>query len=154
MLDEAAAEAERRRLAMLADDFKERALMKMMDGVLEIRWEDEIKKTPPPPDCITSGKDPKDYTPEELKEIYDYEQTIIELQNQREKYREMLEDEQAKTDQIMEEQIQKFNIKVGHTLLEKVKVEFGICCEDLKLMRNELFNFERIQFAKKEKRLQ
>lgn len=53
-LDAQAAERERIRLEKLADDFKERALMAMMDGVLEKLWEDEIKKTPPPPECIVS----------------------------------------------------------------------------------------------------
>lgn len=54
LLDLAIKEKERHRLAMLADDFRDRALIKMMDGVLEIRWEDEIKKIPPMPDCLVS----------------------------------------------------------------------------------------------------
>lgn len=37
-----------------ADDFPERALEAMMDGVLEHRWEDEIKKSPPKPECMVS----------------------------------------------------------------------------------------------------
>lgn len=53
-LDAEEAERERIRLLLLADDFRERALMKMMDGVLEKRWEDEIKKDIPPPACMVS----------------------------------------------------------------------------------------------------
>lgn len=49
-----AAEAERIRLLLLADDFKERALMTMMNGVLEVRWEDELKKNVPQPKCMVS----------------------------------------------------------------------------------------------------
>lgn len=48
------AEKERRQMELMADDFKDRALMVMMDGVLEHRWEDEIKKTPPVPHCLVS----------------------------------------------------------------------------------------------------
>jgi cilia- and flagella-associated protein 43 len=45
-------ENEKKRLALLADDFRERALIVMMDGVLEHKWEDEIKKDPPKPECL------------------------------------------------------------------------------------------------------
>lgn len=34
------------------DNFKQRALMVMMDGVLEKRWEDELKKDVPKPQCM------------------------------------------------------------------------------------------------------
>lgn len=43
-MDQKAAEEERLRLLQLSDDFRQRALMKMMYGVLEVLWEDEIKK--------------------------------------------------------------------------------------------------------------
>lgn len=51
-LDAKAAEEERIRLLLLADDFRERALMVMMNGVLEVRWEDELKKDVPIPKCM------------------------------------------------------------------------------------------------------
>lgn len=54
LLDAKAAEEERLRLLLLADDFRERALMAMMNGVLEIRWEDELKKDIPKPKCMVS----------------------------------------------------------------------------------------------------
>lgn len=53
-LDAKAAEEERIRLLLLADDFRERALMAMMNGVLEVRWEDELKKDVPIPKCMVS----------------------------------------------------------------------------------------------------
>lgn len=52
ILDAKAAEEERIRLLLLADDFRERALMTMMNGVLEVRWEDELKKDVPKPKCL------------------------------------------------------------------------------------------------------
>lgn len=52
LIDQKAAEEEALRLALLADDFRERALMKMMNGVLEVRWEDEIKRDIPKPRCM------------------------------------------------------------------------------------------------------
>ncbi|KAG5881166.1 hypothetical protein JTB14_024580 [Gonioctena quinquepunctata] len=52
IIDAKAAEEERIRLALLEDDFKDRALMAMMNGVLEIKWEDELKKDVPMPRCM------------------------------------------------------------------------------------------------------
>lgn len=52
ILDAKTAEEERLRLLMLADDFRERALMAMMNGVLEVRWEDELRKEVPIPKCM------------------------------------------------------------------------------------------------------
>lgn len=52
VLDAKAAEEERIRLALLADDFRERALMTMMNGVLEVKWEDQLKKNVPLPKCM------------------------------------------------------------------------------------------------------
>jgi hypothetical protein len=46
-----AAEAEKLRLLLLADDFRERALMAMMNGVLEVQWEAELRKEVPLPKC-------------------------------------------------------------------------------------------------------
>jgi hypothetical protein len=56
-LDRLAAEAEAHHLAELADNFHERALTVMMDGVLEVHWEDEIKKDIPKPKCMVSYSD-------------------------------------------------------------------------------------------------
>lgn len=36
------------------DDFRERALIEMMDGVLEKLWHEEIKKPIPKPQCMVS----------------------------------------------------------------------------------------------------
>jgi hypothetical protein len=56
-LDKLAAKAETHRLAELADNFHEQALTAMMDGVLEVHWEEEIKKDIPKPKCMVSCLD-------------------------------------------------------------------------------------------------
>lgn len=154
LLDEQFAMAEARRLAMLADDFRERALIKMMDGVLEIRWEDEIKKSPPKPECILLDKDPKDYTEEDLLALKQYEDELRQLGVAREKYRQMLVEEKDKIYRNLGDQIQKFNYKVGETLLQKIRVEFAIGSEELKLLGNVLFNFQRKEMAQREGNIQ
>lgn len=52
ILDKIKAEEERRQMLLAADNFRELALIEMMDGVLEIRWEDELKKEIPKPACM------------------------------------------------------------------------------------------------------
>jgi hypothetical protein len=63
---------EKRRLELEADDFRDRALDAMMDGVLEHRWEDEIKKSPKMPECMVSFS-------EILCKIYQFKIPIISL---------------------------------------------------------------------------
>lgn len=55
LLDKKAAEEERIRLLLAADNFRELALIEMMDGMLEVRWEDELKKEVPKPKCMVSA---------------------------------------------------------------------------------------------------
>lgn len=143
-------ETERKRLELLADDFCDRALITMMDGVLEIRWEDEIKKNPSIPEYLTSGKDPKDFDEDDLKAGKDYEDKIKFLQTERERYRKILEDEEIKLEHMLADQILKLNYKVGETLLLKMKVEAAISQEDLKQLRYSLYNFKRVKFNRKE----
>lgn len=38
------------------DDFRDRALVDMMDGVLEKLWHEEIKKPIPMPECMVSAE--------------------------------------------------------------------------------------------------
>lgn len=154
LIDAAAMEAERRRLAMLADDFRERALMRMMNGVLEVRWEDEIKKVPPEPECVRSGKNPKDYTPEDLGAILEYEKLVEFLISERERYAVMLNEEQEQIGQNLYEQIRKFNLRVAESLWDKIRVEFAIAGEDMKLLRNQLFNWERLRYADQQRMLE
>lgn len=153
ILDEQAAEAERRRLEMLADDFRERALYAMMWGVLEIRWEDEIKKNPTPPVCILEEKDPKDYADADLKAIKDYEDNLAFLASERERYRNMLEDEKQRLQTTLDDQVIKFNYKVGSLLQTKMQVEAAICEEDFKHLSNNLSNQRRDSYYKKIKEL-
>jgi hypothetical protein len=53
-LDRLNAGAESCHFTEVADHFREKALAAMMDGVLEVRWEDEIKKDILKPKCMVS----------------------------------------------------------------------------------------------------
>jgi len=43
---------ERNSETVTLNNYRQRALMIMMDGVLEKRWEDELKKDVPKPQCM------------------------------------------------------------------------------------------------------
>lgn len=146
-------EAEKRRQDMLKDDFRERALMDMMDGVLEVRWEDEIKKNPSKPKCLLANVDPNDYTDQDMEEVQFYEKRMQHVKEERKKYYDMLIEEKTSVHQLLESQILSFNRHVGELLLSKIRIEFAMCSEDMKMLLYSKFNFERDQFREHEDKL-
>ncbi|XP_050507763.1 cilia- and flagella-associated protein 43 isoform X1 [Diabrotica virgifera virgifera] len=144
ILDAKAAEEERIRLALLADDFKERALMVMMNGVLEIKWEDEIKKDVPLPDCMID-KDPADFNEEDLRAVRDYEEKVIILNGEREKYKNMLEVDFTKISTNLRDSIRKFNQKTKDCVEYKMYIDSGMNQENLRVNRARLCQNERIK---------
>lgn len=111
LLDKQAAEEERIKLLLLADDFRERALMAMMDGVLEVRWEDTIKIDVPKPACMLEKK-PEDYTSEDISAVKQYEKDVQFLTEERERYNRMLEAEYGRVMELLNDGIDKFNGKL------------------------------------------
>lgn len=152
-MDEKNEEALRRYRELMADDFPDRALNVMMNGVLEQKWEDEIKKDPPQPECLATLKDPKNYTAADLAAITQYEKQINNINSEREKYFDMLNQEENTIDGLLEKQVKSFNSKIGETFLQKLHIEFCIGCEELKLLRYHLMNFNRQLLSQKEKDL-
>ncbi|KAJ4435776.1 hypothetical protein ANN_18395, partial [Periplaneta americana] len=152
LLDKMAAEAEARRLAELADNFRERALIVMMDGVLEIRWEDEIKKDIPKPKCMLE-KDPANYNEEDLKIVKDYEERVAFRMSERNRYRKMLEAEFRKHSQALKDGIVKFNSRLEDLFLLKLKIESAIGQEVLKIYRYDYIASRRVLLYTQEKNL-
>lgn len=153
LLDRLAEEAEQRRLEMMKDDFRERALMTMMNGVLEVRWEDEIKKNPSMPKCLLENVDPSDYTAQDLEEVQFYENRMKQVKEERHKYYVMLIEEKESVHRLLDAQIISFNRRVSELLLTKIRMEFAMCSEDMKMLLYSKFNFERDQFREREEKL-
>ncbi|XP_012281681.1 uncharacterized protein LOC105700427 [Orussus abietinus] len=143
ILDRQAAKAERLRLLLLADDFRERALMKMMDGVLEVRWEDVIKKDVPKPRCMLEKK-PDQYTAEDLLQVKKYEKDVEFLMQERERYRRLLEVDCVKINEALKESVSKFNSRVEDFVLTKLKLDAAIKQLELRIARGFLRHFFRI----------
>lgn len=132
LLNQRIAEAERLRLLLLADDFRARALMAMMDGVMEVRWEDIIKKDIPKPQCMLN-KIPEDYTVDDIVAVRKYENQVEFLTIEREKYRKILYSDYSKVMKSMKDGFEKFNNRLKEFYVLRLKLESGI--QQLNLLR-------------------
>ncbi|XP_029667223.1 cilia- and flagella-associated protein 43-like [Formica exsecta] len=115
-------------------DFYEKALEKMMDGVLESKWEDEVKKEIPVPECITA-KDPSKYTDEDIAIIASYKFKVQALKEERKKYKATLQAEIVETKEALQRDITEFNDKLKDLELKKMQIECAILQERLTRIR-------------------
>ncbi|KAL6445963.1 hypothetical protein ACFW04_000971 [Cataglyphis niger] len=116
------------------NDFYERALEMMMDGVLESKWEDEVKKEIPVPECIIA-KDPSKYTDEDIATIALYKFKVQALKEERKKYKAMLQAEIVETKEALQRDIKEFNDKLKDLELKKMQIECAILQERLMRIR-------------------
>ncbi|KAL3280262.1 hypothetical protein HHI36_017757 [Cryptolaemus montrouzieri] len=149
ILDAKAAEAERIRLLLLADDFRERALMAMMNGVLEVRWEDELKKDVPLPKCMLE-KEPEEFNEEDLRAVKDYEEKVKFLNSERERYKNLLDQEYLRITAQIRESVKKFDSRVSALLHLRIKVDEAIIQEVLILCKQRMKLLERMTFGDRE----
>lgn len=150
MLEDQEAAREKRRKELEADDFRDRALDVMMDGVLEHKWEDEIKKNPKKPDCLTKNKAREDWSELEVRDVEEYQQKSKLVQAERDKYRRMLYEEQKMLQGMLDEEIHKFNFGLCGMMMEKLKTDMVVEQEESKLLLTAQYNFRRISYQKKE----
>ncbi|XP_043274409.1 cilia- and flagella-associated protein 43-like isoform X3 [Venturia canescens] len=118
----------------LNDAFREEALETMMDGLLEVRWEDEIKKDPPKPSCLSS-KDPWNYTEEEIAEMKMYHTKCEELRENREKYKKILQTKIVDVESALRQDFEDFDRKLEAFRLHRMKIESAILQETLTRLR-------------------
>ncbi|XP_018345203.1 PREDICTED: cilia- and flagella-associated protein 43-like [Trachymyrmex septentrionalis] len=149
ILDRQAVEAERIRQLLLADDFRERALIKMMDGMLEIRWEDILKVDVRKPACMLE-KQPDQYTPDDIAAIRKYEMDVESLQQERDRYRQLLEADYAKINGLLQEDIDKFDAKLNEFFQLKLRVDAAINQLKLRHIRDRTRILARVESMKEE----
>lgn len=149
ILDAVAAEKERLRIEMLADDFRDRALMQMMDGVLEHRWEDEIKKPVWKPACMVE-KEQRDYDEADARAVKDYHKRVRENLRERDRYHDMLIEEKSRLKVTLRDRITNFNYKVAK--LELLKMSFDACIheEEMRILKIAVYSTQRISFDRQE----
>ncbi|KAL6262925.1 hypothetical protein P5V15_005713 [Pogonomyrmex californicus] len=115
-------------------NFYKKALDKMMDGVLELKWEDEVKKEIPVPNCLIT-KNPSKYTDEDVAVIASYKSKVQALQKEREKYKTTLQADITETKDALQRDIAAFNDKLKDLELRKMQIECAILQERLMRIR-------------------
>ncbi|KAG8135658.1 hypothetical protein E2320_008671 [Naja naja] len=111
----------KRRLAAQGDNARERGLMDMMNGVLEIKKEDILKMEIPPPPFVS--KEEALWNEEEKKIYKEYEKKVKELNEEREKHRKILETELRKLQGSIQESTQGFDEILNRLFDKKVHCE-------------------------------
>ncbi|XP_032687920.1 cilia- and flagella-associated protein 43-like [Odontomachus brunneus] len=108
-----------------SNDFHLKALDKMMDGVLELRWEDEVKKEIPVPKCLILKHLLKRIV-KDMVIIAVYKFKVQVLTKKREKYKAMLQTEISETEEALRRDISAFNDKLKDFELKKIQIECSI----------------------------
>ncbi|XP_052771525.1 cilia- and flagella-associated protein 43-like isoform X3 [Mya arenaria] len=127
-------EEEERRARERGDNIRERALVDMMGGVLEIKKEDELKMDIPKP-AFMSQKEESEWSEDEQKAAKEFERRVKELQEEREKYRKQLEAELRKNQSVIQESMAGFDDMLNTVFMKKIKVMMVIYQEELKILR-------------------
>lgn len=68
------------------------------------------------------------------------------LYSEREKYRELLDEEQKSLERNRDIEIKEFNFKLGKLTFDKLKIDAAITQEEMKLLMMTLYNFRRMSY--------
>ncbi|XP_012578915.1 PREDICTED: cilia- and flagella-associated protein 43 [Condylura cristata] len=112
-------------------DTRQRALMDMMGGVLEVKKEDILRMVIPQPAFM--AKPDALWTEEERKQFKEYEKKVKELNEERDKYRKSLEAEMKKLQNSIQESTQNFDEHLKRLFEKRVKAEMVVNQEELKI---------------------
>ncbi|XP_021007063.1 cilia- and flagella-associated protein 43 [Mus caroli] len=123
-------EMERLRQARISDA-RQRGLMDMMGGVLEVKKEDILRMVIPQPPFM--AKADALWSEDERKQFKEYEKKVKELNEERDKYRKSLEAELKKLQNSIQENTQNFDDHLKRLFERRVKAEMVINQEELKI---------------------
>lgn len=132
------------RLLLWSLEFWARALIVMMDGVIEKLWEEEIKKDIPIPEFVLK-KQPHEFSLEEQRIYRAYEQAVVLLEADRHKYLGILNVNEAKTQQLKTKHILKLNQRVAELMVIKLKYDFAISQNLMRMLNLKTINHVRDQ---------
>ncbi|KAH8306935.1 hypothetical protein KR044_001442, partial [Drosophila immigrans] len=138
----------RGRLLLWSVDFWARALIVMMDGVIEKLWEEEIKKDIPIPEFVFK-KQPHEYTLEDQKIYRAYEEAVHQLEQDRRKYLGILRENEGKTLQLKTKHILKLNQRVAELMLMKLKYDFALTQNLVRMLNLKTINHVRDKLREK-----
>ncbi|ALC44553.1 CG17687 [Drosophila busckii] len=142
----------RGRLLLWSVEFWARALIVMMDGVIEKLWEEEIKKDIPVPE-FTLKKQPHEYSLEDQRVYRAYEEAVRQLEADRRKYLGILHENETKTLALKMNHILKLNKRVAELMLLKLKYDFALKQMRVRMLNLKSINYDRDQLRKRVKSL-
>lgn len=122
------------RRGLIDENFLRQKLDEMMNGALEISWEDELKKDPVRPSCLLRSLPEAEYTDKDRAELTAYEAKMKQLVVARAEYVQRLIVERKNLFSSLELQTRQFNSCVSNALQSKIRTEFAIRSEELKLL--------------------
>lgn len=137
--------------------FYDRALDDMMNGVLEVSWEEELKKDIPMPECLQQLQPPDmatQLTPNQRERIAIYVEMIEKLRIDRIAYIDKLRDEQANLVQQREHQIRQVNRCIENISKSRVHVEYAIGLEQMKICICSMNRAKWLEFCIRERLLE
>eukprot|EP00731_Ephydatia_muelleri_P020647 Em0013g374a len=147
-LQEAALAEEKKRLAEIGDNPRERALEMMMYGRLEANAEEELFKDLARPDFMQ--KDPAEMTEDEIRMAKEFEKKEAAFLEEREKLKKALEAEFKKLQSSIVQSMEQFDERL-HKLFElKIRTETAVLQEELKILRLALALMVEEEVAMKE----
>ncbi|XP_036027893.1 cilia- and flagella-associated protein 43 isoform X3 [Onychomys torridus] len=114
-----------------ASNARQRGLMDMMGGVLEVKKEDILKMVIPQPAFM--AKADALWNEEERKQFKDYERKVKELNEERDKYRKSLEAEMKKLQNSIQDSTQNFDEHLKRLFERRVKAEMVVNQEEMKI---------------------
>ncbi|XP_028810030.1 cilia- and flagella-associated protein 43-like [Denticeps clupeoides] len=123
--------AEKQQLTSKGDKSREHALGYMMGGVLQLRKEGILKMEVPQPEFIS--KPELQWTEEEKRMFKDYDKKVKELNEEKEKFRKILESEMKKHHESIKETTVAFDETLNKLFEKKIKSDIAISQEDLKI---------------------
>nr|XP_020456113.1 cilia- and flagella-associated protein 43 [Monopterus albus] len=121
-----------RHLAAKGENFRERALTDMMDGVLEVKKGDILKMEIPPPDFVLTKPDIQ-WSEEEKKAYKEFEKKTKTLNEEKEKYKKLLEPEMKRLLVSTRSATEKFDDILTKLFEKKMKCEIAISQEELRI---------------------
>uniref|UniRef100_A0A1A9Z3T9 Cilia- and flagella-associated protein 43 n=1 Tax=Glossina pallidipes TaxID=7398 RepID=A0A1A9Z3T9_GLOPL len=137
----------RGRLLLWSVEFWVRALIVMMDGVLEKLWEEEIKKDVPMPEFMFK-KQIAEYTLEDQKLLREYEEKVRLLNEDRKKYLRILGENEAKSKELKKTYILKLNETITDMMITKLKYDFAIKEARLRNLNTKVIYHARLKCMK------
>lgn len=137
--------------------FYDRALDEMMNGVLEVCWEDELKKDLPMPECLqgqsSNSIDHSVLTANQCTQIKIYLEMIEKLRHDRIVHIDTLFDERTSLSQAREHQIRQVNRCIENISKSRIQAEFAILMEELRISMCTVNRIKWLEFGKQKQLL-